>query len=413
MDLSLVRKEFPIMSRNVHGKPLAYLDNASTTQKPRVVLDTLMRYYETMNANIHRGIHALSEESTQAYEEARAKVAHFINAHSAEEIIFTKNCTEAINIVAYSWADAHIQEGDEILVSAFEHHANLVPWQELVRKKGAVLSIIPRTDDLLFDMSAYEQMLSSKTKLVCVTALSNVTGTRIPLGAVIERAHKVGAKVLVDAAQSVGHEKTNVGKLDCDFLAFSAHKMMGPTGVGVLYVRREISEHMRPFLLGGDMVTVVHQHDAQYRESPWKFEAGTPNIADVIAYGAAIDFLLSLDLDAVAAHDRMLRTYALDLLSALSEITLHTPIGADDAGGVISFSVDGVHPHDVATVLDQEGIAIRSGLHCAEPLVRSLGIPATARMSFYVYNTREDIDRACVGLEKVFQIFKIRSRSAA
>lgn len=400
-----IQKQFPILKRKINGKPLIYLDNASTSQKPAVVLAALQKYYTTSNANIHRGIHTLSEKATAQYENTRKKVAEFINAKSEEEIIFTKNGTEAINCACASWAKSHITKGDEIIVSALEHHANLVPWQELTKEKGAILKIIPITADYLLDLPAYEKLLSNKTKLVCVTAQSNVTGTIVPIKKITALAHAVGAKVLVDGAQIAGHSKINVRDIDCDFLTFSAHKMLGPTGVGVLYVKRPLMEEMTPFMFGGDMVLSVQDQTATYRTGPWKFEAGTPNIADVIAFGTAIDYLNKVGLAVIAAHDRELLAYAQKRFSKYPSVKLFSPAKIQDAGGVLSFTVTGAHPHDIATIFNEAGVAIRSGLHCAEPLMNRLGVPATARLSFYLYNTKNDIDVAERALKKVLKIF--------
>lgn len=403
-----VRKHFPILKRKINGKPLVYLDNASTSQKPTAVLAALQKYYTTANANIHRGIHTLAEETTAAYEATRKKVAKFINAKTEEEIIFTKNCTESLNCVCVSWGRGHIGKNDEIIVSALEHHANLVPWQELAKEKGAVLKIIPLTADYLLDLDAYQKLLSPKTKLVCLTAQSNVVGTIVPVKKMAALAHAVGAKVVIDGAQSVGHSPTNVRYIDCDFFAFSAHKMLGPTGVGVLYTKKEIMAEMTPFLYGGEMVLSVQEQSATYRSGPWKFEAGTPNIADVIAFGAAIDFLKGIGLKNIAAHDRDLVAYAKKVFSRYPAVTLFSPARPQDTGGVLSFAVAGVHPHDIATIFNEEGIAIRSGLHCAEPLIRRLKVEATARLSFYLYNTKKDVDAAEKALKKVLKIFKIK-----
>lgn len=404
-----IQKQFPILKRKINGKSLIYLDNASTTQKPVTVLAALQKFYTTSNANIHRGIHTLSEEATAQYENTRTKIAKFINAKTEEEIIFTKNGTESINCVCACWGRTHITKGDEIIVSALEHHANLVPWQELAKTKGAVLKVIPLTKDYLLDLSAYARLLSKKTKLVCLTAQSNVTGTIVPVKKMTAMAHAVGAKVLVDGAQSAGHSPTNIRDIDCDFFTFSAHKMLGPTGVGVLYVERELMDEMTPFMYGGEMALSVQEQSATYRAGPWKFEAGTPNIADVIAFGAAIDYLHKLGMKNIAAHDRELLTYAKKRFSRYRQVKLFSPSQIKDAGGVLSFTITGVHPHDIATIFNDEGVAIRSGLHCAEPLVRRLGLTATARMSFYIYNTKKDIDAAEQALKKVLKIFKIEN----
>ncbi|MDP2630217.1 MAG: cysteine desulfurase [Candidatus Uhrbacteria bacterium] len=399
-----IKKEFPIFKRKINGKPLVYLDNASTTQKPQCVIDALSDFYTSHNANIHRGIHALSEEATELFERTRKSVTRFINAEVPEEIIFTRNCTESINLVARTWGEVNIWRGDEIIVSALEHHANLVPWQVLCQQKKAKLRVIPLTPDGELDMSAYEKLLSKKTKMVCVTAQSNVLGTCPNLKEMIKKAHAYKAVVLVDGAQSVGHRATNVQALDCDFFAFSAHKMLGPTGVGVLYGKYELLEEMPPFLVGGDMVTSVEQFTAYYREVPWRFEAGTPNIADVVAFHAALEFLEDVGLDAIEAHDRELWASAYRMLISYPRVSI--PVSQNcSATSSIPFVVEGVHPHDIATIFDSEGVAIRSGLHCAEPLHRLLGVPATARMSFYLYNILEDVEVAEKALKKVFRIF--------
>jgi cysteine desulfurase/selenocysteine lyase len=401
---TLIKPHFPILKRSIHGGPLAYLDNASTTQKPSVVIEALKNYYERSCANIHRGIHTLSEESTALYEATRQSIAEFIHAKN-EEIVFTKNCTESINLVAYSWGNMCISEGDELVVSALEHHANLIPWQELAKRKGAILKIIPLKENLSLDMDAYGAMVSEKTKIVCVTALSNVLGIAPPIGEIIRMAHACGAKVLVDGAQSIGHYSTHVEDLDCDFFAFSAHKMLGPTGVGVLYGKKELLESMHPFLYGGDMIKHVGQFESLYRESPWKFEAGTPNIADVIAFKYAIDFLTTIGMEKIKKHDEDLRMYACEKFLAYPRVHVYCPQNA--SGGIVSFTIAGVHPHDIASIFDSQGIAIRSGAHCAEPLMNYLGIPATARMSMYIYNTKADIDRAEDALKKTIEVFKI------
>jgi len=403
-----ILKQFPILKRKINGKSLVYLDNASTSQKPLVVLQALQKYYSTTNANVHRGIHTLSEEATEQYENVRAKVAKFINAKT-EEIVFTKNATESLNCVAVSWGRLHIKKDDEIIVSGLEHHANLVPWQELAKEKKAKLKIIPLTKDYLLDLKAYESLLSKKTKLVCITAQSNVTGSLVPVKKIVSLAHKFGAKVVVDGAQSVGHRMTDVKNSDCDFLAFSAHKMLGPTGVGVLYIKRALMDEMTPYMYGGDMVETVGQEEATYHRGYMKFEAGTPNIADVIAFGSALDYLTSVGLDVITAHDKELLAYAKLCFSKYSAVKIFSPAKIENCGGVLSFVIEGVHPHDIATIFDQEGVAIRSGLHCAEPLVRRLGVSTTARMSFYLYNTKHDVDVAEKALKKVFAIFKIKN----
>lgn len=400
-----IQKQFPILSRTINGHPLVYLDNASTTQKPKSVIQALTDFYYLHNANIHRGIHALSEEATEAYESTRKAVARFIHAEVPEEIIFTKNCTESINLVARTWGQEHIGRGDEIIVSALEHHSNLVPWQELAREKKAKLRVIPLAENYELDEKEYEKMLSKKTKLVCITGQSNVLGVCPNLKGMIKKAHAVGALVLVDGAQSVGHRVTDVQSMDCDFFCFSAHKMLGPTGVGVLYGKYEILEEMPPFLLGGDMVTTVEQHQAYYREVPWRFEAGTPNIADVVAFRAAIEFLEEIGMHEIERHDAELWQYAYETFSSIPGVTV-LALPKSSATSIIPFFVKGIHSHDVATVFNSEGVAIRSGLHCAEPLHKLLGVGATNRMSFYLYNTKQDIDAAKNAMQKVFRIFQ-------
>jgi len=402
-----IKSDFPILKRKINGKALIYLDNASTTQKPKTVLKALVDFYSTSNANIHRGIHTISEEATDKYEEVRKKVAKFIGA-TEEEIIFTKSATESINCVAVAWGQKHINAGDEIIVSALEHHANLVPWQELAKNKKAILKIIPLTANYILDTDAYQKLLSAKTKLVCVTAQSNVTGTITPVKKIVEMAHIVGAKVMVDGAQSVGHTPTNLTSLGCDFFAFSAHKMMGPTGVGVLYIRSDLMNEMTPFMYGGEMIESVQEKSATYRTGHWKFEAGTPNIAGVVAYGAAIDYINKIGLKNIADHDKELLAYAKKMLARYPQVKVFSPSKPQDTGAVLSFAIDGVHPHDIATIFNDYGIAIRSGLHCAEPLLQKLGAPnGTARLSFYIYNTKKDIDTVEIALKKVLKIFKL------
>jgi len=402
-----IQKDFPILNRKVNGKKIVYLDNASTSQKPKVFLHALQQFYTTHNANIHRGIHTLSTEATEQYEITRKKIASYIGAASSEEIIFTKNCTEAINCVRFSWGQQYINSGDEIIVSGLEHHANFVPWQTLAKEKGAVLKIIPVTANFQLDMDAYKKMLSKKTKLVCVTSQSNVTGTINPVQEMARMAHAVGAYIMVDGAQSVGHKPVNVKKIDCDFFAFSAHKMLGPTGVGVLHVKKTVMEQMPPFMYGGEMVESVQDTQSAYRTGPWKFEAGTPNIADIVAFGTTIDYLKQIGITQIAQHDKKILAYAKKILRKYPAVRIFSPTDSALSGNVLSFTVGTVHPHDIATIFNNEGIAIRSGLHCAEPLARRLGITGTARMSFYIYNNTTDIDKVEKALQKVIKIFKV------
>lgn len=401
-----LKKDFPIFSRKINSKPLVYLDNASTSQKPKPVIDAISNYYKTFNANIHRGIHTMSEEATVAYENTREHIAKFINANISKEIIFTRNTTESINLVAYTWGETNVKEKDEIIVSAIEHHSNLVPWQELCRRKKAKLKIIPLKKDLTLDLAEYEKLLSKKTKLVSITAMSNVLGYIPNLSKIIKSAHKIGAIVLVDGAQSVAHLPTDVQKLDCDFLAFSSHKMLGPTGVGILYGKYEILSNMPPFMFGGDMVKAVEQHKAYWNDLPWKFEAGTPNIADVIAFDAAITYLEKIGMKNIHKHDQKLLKYAITKFSKHEKDGVKLILPASKTSSILSFAIKGIHPHDIATVFNDEGVAIRSGYHCSQPLIEHLNLSSTARMSFYFYNTEEDIDRAEKALQKTLKLFK-------
>ncbi len=406
LDVQAIRQDFPVLHQEVHGRPLVYLDNAASSQKPRVVIEALDEYYRRYNANVHRGIHTLSEQASAAYEEARRKVARFINARSAKEIIWTRNTTESINLVAYSWGRANIGPGDEILLTEMEHHSNLIPWQILAQEKGATLRFIPVTDDGYLDLDSLDDLLTERTKLVSVVHMSNVLGTINPVAEIGRRAHEVGAKILVDGAQSVPHLPVDAQALDCDFLAFSGHKMCGPTGIGVLYGKRELLEAMPPFMGGGDMIREVYLDSATWNDLPWKFEAGTPAIAQAIGLGYAVDYLNSIGMEAIQQHEHGIIQYALEALSRVKGLTLYGP-PADMRGGVATFNIPGVHPHDVSTILDSEGIAIRAGHHCAQPLMRRYNVPATARASFYLYNTPEEVDILIQGLEKAKAVFGI------
>ena len=410
MDVAAIRPDFPILSRDVHGKPLVYLDNAATSQKPRAVIQALTDYYEGYNSNIHRGVHTLSVEATDKYEEARGKVARFINVPSAEQIIYVRNTTEAINLVARTWATANLQPGDEILTTEIEHHSNLVPWQHAAQETGATLRLIPVAHDHTLDLSDLGSLVNSKTRLVAMTHMSNVLGTITPAEEIIEAAHRVGALVLLDAAQSVPHLPTDVKALGCDFLAFSGHKMCGPTGIGVLYVRDEVLERMEPFLRGGEMVREVTYESATWNDLPMRFEAGTPNIADAIGLGAAVDYLSALGMERVRQHEVQLTGYALERFRELEEVTVYGPTDLRVRGGIVAFHCPGVHPHDLGTALDQMGIAIRAGHHCAMPLMRKLQVPATARASFYIYNTEAEIDTLVDGLHETLRYFGHGSR---
>jgi cysteine desulfurase/selenocysteine lyase len=405
LDLKRIQNDFPILSRQVNGKRLVYLDSAATSQKPASVIAAEAEYYEQSNANIHRGIHTLSEEATKKYEGARDKIAQFIGAGSPESVIFTRNATEAINLVAWSWGRKFLKRGDEILLTALEHHSNLVPWQLLAQATGAKLQFIPLTADYQLDLKTLSKLLTKKTKLVAFSAMSNALGTLTPVKEITQKAHAVGAKVLIDGAQAVPHADFKVSEIGCDFLAFSAHKMLGPTGIGILYGRPELLSDMDPFMGGGDMILEVYRDHATWNELPWKFEAGTPNIAGAIAFGAAIDYLNGLGMANVRAHEKQLTAYALDKLSKDPHITIYGPKDPEKQGGVISFNYGQIHPHDIGTLLDQEGIAIRAGHHCVQPLWRDCGISGTARASFYVYNTLEDVDALVAALKKAATVF--------
>jgi cysteine desulfurase / selenocysteine lyase len=404
-DVEAIRRDFPILQRTVHGKPLVYLDNAATTQKPVAVIDALVEYYEHYNANIHRGLHALAEEATARYEETRGKVAGFINAPETEEVIFTRNATESINLVAHAWGRKYLRPGDEIVLKVMEHHSNLVPWQLLAKGAGAVLRFVDIDEEGRLLGGDWERLIGAKTKLIAVTQMSNVLGTINPVKEIAALAHQWGALVLVDGAQSVPHLPVDVQELDCDFLAFSGHKMLGPTGVGVLYARRSVLEDMDPFLGGGEMISKVTLEESTWNELPWKYEAGTPNIADVVAFGAAIDYLRGLGMESVRAHEIDLAGYALDVLGRIPEIVLYGPRDAASRGSVIAFNLADLHPHDVGTVLDSYGIAIRAGHHCAQPLMTRLGVVATGRASFYIYNRRQEIDALAEGIREVLRFF--------
>ena len=405
LDVKAIRKDFTILSRQVYGKPLVYLDNAATSQKPSSVIRALTEYYEGYNSNIHRGVHALSMEATERYEEARQKCADFIGSPSTQELILLRNTTEAINLVAQSWAQNNLGPGDEILTTHMEHHSNLVPWQKVAQERGAELKFIPLTSEQTLDLSDLDRLLTHRTKLVTLNHMSNVLGTINPVKELGQAAHRVGARILIDGAQSVPHLKVDVKDLDCDFLAFSGHKMLAPTGIGVLYVKREILEGMEPFLRGGEMVKQVWDDHATWNDLPLRFEAGTPNIADAIALGAAIDYLESLGMDNVRQHEISLTEYALNAFQELEEVKVYGPRDVSQRGGIVSFYGGDVHPHDIGTMLDREGIAIRTGHHCAMPLMNKLSVPATARASFYIYNTEEEVDLLVSTLKATLRYF--------
>jgi len=406
IDPHVLRADFPILQTTVHGKPLIYLDSAATSQKPRVVIDAVDTFYREYNANVHRGIYEIGERSTAAYETARAQVAKFIGASDAHEVVFTRNATEAINLVSYSWGRRNIGRGDAIVLTEMEHHANLVPWQLLVQEKDGDLEFIPITDDGLLRLDVFEVLLKLKPKLVAFTHVSNTLGTINPVEELTRMAHDAGALVLIDGAQAVPHVPVDVEAIGADFYAFSGHKMLAPTGSGALWARRELLESMPPFLAGGEMIREVHLRRSEWNEIPWKFEAGTPDIGAAIGLGAAADYLLSLGMDGVREHERQLVQYALETLPrAVPSIELYGP-PADQRGGVIPFNLPGIHPHDVAQVLDRFGIAVRAGHHCTMPLHERLDLAATVRASFNVYSTREDVDALAHGLQEVVRVFE-------
>ena len=403
LDVSRIREDFPILKQLVRGKPLVYLDNAASAQKPQAVIDALSRFYSTGYANIHRGIHWLSERATEAYETARLSVQRFIGAAEANEVIFVRGTTEAINLVAQTYGRTHVQAGDEILISTMEHHSNIVPWQMLCEATGAILRVVPISDDGELLLDEYERLVTTKTRLIAIAHVSNVLGTVNPIRRIVEIAHRHQVPVLVDGAQAAPHMALDVQALDCDFYAFSGHKLFGPTGVGVLYGKASLLETMPPYQGGGHMIQSVTFEKTTYNTVPDRFEAGTPNIAGVVGLGAAIDYVSEIGLEAIAAYERELLAYAMDQLSRISGVRL---IGtAKEKAGVLSFVADGVHPHDLGTILDNEGIAIRAGHHCAQPLMSRFGVPATARASLAFYNTRKEIDALTAGIHTAIEFF--------
>ena len=402
-NVEALRADFPILRRQVHGKPLVYLDNAATAQKPQTVIDTLSRYYEQENANIHRGVHYLSERATEEYEAARKTIQHFLNAAAASEIIFVRGATEGINLVAQTYGRANVGRGDEVLISAMEHHSNIVPWQILCEEKGAKLRVIPINDSGELIWEEFEKLLGSRTKMVAVTHVSNALGTINPVRRIVQQAHRANVPVLVDGAQSVPHLEVDVQALDCDFFVFSGHKLYGPTGIGILYGKSALLDAMPPYQGGGDMISSVTFEKTIYNKLPYKFEAGTPHIAGGIGLGCAIGYLNGVGFESVERHEHGLLEYA---TQAVTEIPGLRVIGtAAEKASVLSFVMEGIHPHDIGTILDQQGIAIRTGHHCAQPVMQRFGIPATARASFALYNTREEIDALVSGLRKVREVF--------
>jgi cysteine desulfurase / selenocysteine lyase len=404
LDVERIRKDFPILERRIHDRPLVYLDSAATSQKPRRVIDAITDYYEHHNANIHRSVHTLAGEATLAYEDARAKLAGFVGAPAPECIVCNRGTTESINLVAYGWGRKFLREGDEVVLSDLEHHSNIIPWQLAARDTGAVLRFVPVTDEGRIDLDAFDRTLGPKTKLVAVSGMSNVLGTMPPIRRLADAAHAAGALLLVDGAQLVPHAPVDVAALDCDFLTISGHKMLGPTASGGLYAKAEHLERMDPFLGGGEMIREVQREGSTWREIPWKFEAGTMNIAEEIGLAAAIDYLDEVGMDSVRAHEEDVAQYAIDRLVEIGA-RVFGPHDMADRGAEISFWFADIHPHDLSQVLDQEGVAIRAGHHCTQILHRVLGVPATARASFYLYNTRDEVDVLIGALERARELF--------
>ncbi|MBC1364840.1 cysteine desulfurase [Listeria welshimeri] len=405
IDIQKIRADFPILDQEINEKPLAYLDNAATSQKPKQVIEALTHYYEFDNANVHRGVHTLAARATDAYESARVKVAKFIHAREVAEIIFTRGTTSAINLVVDSYAEANIEAGDEIVISYLEHHSNLIPWQQLAKRKGAVLKYIELEEDGTISVEQAKKTIGEKTKIVALAHVSNVLGTITPIKEIAAIAHKFGAVILVDGAQAVPHMEVNVVDLDADFYAFSGHKMMAPTGIGALYGKRELLDAMEPTEFGGEMIDFVELYDSTWKELPWKFEAGTPIIGGAIALGAAIDYLAEVGLANIYAHEQELVGYAIEEMSKIEGITIYGPKDASKRCGLVTFNLEGAHPHDIATILDEDGIAIRAGHHCAQPLMKWLDVSSTARASFYIYNTKEEIDALIDGLKLTKEYF--------
>jgi cysteine desulfurase/selenocysteine lyase len=405
LDVQAVRADFPVLERQIYGHELIFLDSAASSQKPLAVIETISNYYRNAHANVHRGIYRLSEEATDAFENARGRVARFVNAPDSREVIFTRNATEAVNLVTQSWGRANLAPGDEIVLTEMEHHANLVPWQLIAQEKEARLRFIPITEDGRLDLSALDGLFTARTRMVAFTQASNVLGTLTPVRQIVDAAHAVGAITLVDGAQGAPHMPVDVQALGCDFYVFSSHKMCGPTGVGVLWGRRELLESMPPFMSGGAMIRRVELESAEWAELPLKFEPGTPAIAEVLGLGAAVDYLSALGMDAVRTHEKELTAFALERLSEVPGLTIYGPNDVELRGGVISFTLDQVHAHDVAAILDGQGIAVRAGHHCAMPLHKKLGLAATTRASFYIYNIPQEIDRLIEAIYKVKHIF--------
>lgn len=406
LNVRRIRADFPILKRKIGGKPLVYLDSAATSQKPKPVIDAIMRFYSEYNANVHRSVHRLSEEATVAFEQSRDKFAHFIGAKTSKEIVFVRNATEALNLVVFSWARSNLKPGDRVLLTEMEHHSNIVPWQMLAKERSIKLDYIRINDDGLLNWESFEELIKEKPKVVSLAHVSNALGTINPVKQIAKEAHDVGAIVIVDAAQSVPHMPVDVSDLECDFMAVSGHKMLAPTGIGMLYGRYDLLDHMEPMMGGGEMIREVHLHEARWNDPPWKFEAGTPNIEGVIGLGAAVDYLSNVGMRNVRQHEKDVTKYALERLADVKDLVLYGTRDIEKRGAVISFNLGDIHAHDLATILDTQGIAIRSGHHCAQPLMERLKVPATSRASFYIYNTRREVDILVGALETAGKMFK-------
>lgn len=402
-----IRNQFPLLQREFDGKPIAYLDNAATSQKPEAVIEAIDFYYRSQNANVHRGVYTLAAEADALFENARRRVTRWIGARSPKQVIFVRNATEAINLVAYSWGRANLEAGDTVLITELEHHSNIVPWQQLAAEKGAKLEYVPIDDHGQLDENALDRLIESGPKLVAVAHISNVLGTINPVKEIVKKAHAVGAKVLVDGAQAAPQIALDMSEIDADFYVFTGHKMYGPTGVGVLYGRRELLEEMPPFLTGGDMISHVDRQESRWNELPWKFEAGTSAIAEVIGLGATVDWIDQVGIDQIRDHEIKLTGYALDSLASVPGLKVFGPPTVEDRGAVVSFTLEGIHPHDVAQILDRDAVCIRAGHHCAQPLMQRLGVPATSRASFAVYNTTAETDQLVESLHSARRVFKL------
>ena len=406
LNVSKVRADFPILKRKIGRKPLVYLDSAATSQKPKPVIDAIERYYKKYNANVHRGVHRLNEEATIAFEESREKFARFVGAKAAKEIVFVRNATEGLNLVTFSWARASLKPGDHVLLTEMEHHSNIIPWQILAKERGVKLDYVKINDDGVLNWESFEELIKERPKVLSLAHVSNALGTINPVKQMAQEAHKVGATVIVDAAQSVPHMPVDVLDLECDFMAVSGHKMLAPTGIGTLYGRYDLLDQMEPFMGGGEMIKEVHLQDARWNDPPWKFEAGTPNIEGAIGLGAAVDYLSDIGMQNVRQHEKDITKYALDQLEDVRGLVLYGTRDVDKRGAAVSFNLGDIHAHDLATILDTQGIAIRSGHHCAQPLMERLKVPATARASFYIYNTKREVDLLVHALETARKMFK-------